>query len=786
MTIVRLDAPLVVGSGVAGLSVALGLPRAVVLTLGPLGSTGWAQGGIAAALGSDDAPSLHAEDTMTVSAGLAVREAVDALTAGGPEAIRRLVEIGARFDLDASGDLSLAQEAGHRRRRIVHADGDATGREIMRALTEATAASPAVEVLEGWWAVDLARHRGRVTGVAAETPDGDRVVLLAPAVILATGGIGRLYRHTTNPPGVTGDGLAMAARAGARLADLEFVQFHPTALLASGVDPLPLLTEALRGEGATLVDRAGRRFMTLHHPDAELAPRDVVARAIWWQRQRDGAAYLDARSIEDLPERFPTVFGLTRDAGLDPRTDLLPVTPAAHYFMGGIDAGPDGRTSLPGLWAVGEVAATGVHGANRLASNSLLEGLVFGAAVAADVAGSRPRCRTRGRCPTVRSSSPAGTTRGRWATSGTSCGTGSGWCGPGPGCGRPATGCSTWPASCAPRSPVGSPSTWPVWSPRRRSAGRSPGAGTTGPTIPTPTPSRPPATWWSPRPSRPTCRRWCDARPDRRRPAAPGTGRGPRVGRGSDRRSHARPRADLPGRGGGPAGGDDRRPRLRSPDLPARRPGHRRRGPGRRRRRGRAGTVLAEVTGPARGVLTAERTALNLLGHLSGIATATAGLVAAVAGTGARIADTRKTTPGLRALEKYAVRMGGGVNHRFGLHDAVLVKDNHLAAAGGIRPALAAVRDRAGHLVKIEVEVTSLDQLAELLEVGADVVLLDNMDRATMRRAVEMVDGRMVIEASGGITLDSVRAVAETGVDLISVGWITHSAPRLDVALDVV
>jgi L-aspartate oxidase len=383
--VIRLDAPLVVGSGVAGLSVALGLPRAVVLTLGPLGSTGWAQGGIAAALGSDDAPSLHAEDTMTVSAGLAVREAVDALTAGGPEAIRRLVEIGARFDLDASGDLSLAQEAGHRRRRIVHADGDATGREIMRALTEATAASPAVEVLEGWWAVDLARHRGRVTGVAAETPDGDRVVLLAPAVILATGGIGRLYRHTTNPPGVTGDGLAMAARAGARLADLEFVQFHPTALLASGVDPHPLLTEALRGEGATLVDRAGRRFMTLHHPDAELAPRDIVARAIWWQRQREGAAYLDARSVEDLPERFPTVFGLTRDAGLDPRTDLLPVTPAAHYFMGGIDAGPDGRTSLPGLWAVGEVAATGVHGANRLASNSLLEGLVFGAAVAADV-----------------------------------------------------------------------------------------------------------------------------------------------------------------------------------------------------------------------------------------------------------------------------------------------------------------------------------------------------------------------------------------------------------------
>lgn len=198
-----------------------------------------------------------------------------------------------------------------------------------------------------------------------------------------------------------------------------------------------------------------------------------------------------------------------------------------------------------------------------------------------------------------------------------------------------------------------------------------------------------------------------------------------------------------------------------------------------------AGTVVARVIGPARGVLTAERTALNLLGHLSGIATATADLVRLVEGTGARIADTRKTTPGLRALEKYAVRMGGGSNHRFGLHDAVLVKDNHLAAAGGIRPALEQVRERVGHLVKIEVEVTSLGQLAELLEVGADVVLLDNMDPETMAGAVRMVDGRMVTEASGGITRETVRAVAESGVDLISVGWITHSAPRLDVALDV-
>ena len=381
----RLDTPLVVGSGVAGLSVATGLAAANVITRGPMGSTGWAQGGIAVAWGGDDDPDLHAADTLAVSAGLGVSEAVALLTEGGPAALRRLIEMGADFDRDDRGDLALGREAGHRRRRIVHAHGDATGAEVLRALTEAVTVRPQIEVLEGWRALDLITEGRRVAGVVAADPAGERVELIAPAVVLATGGIGRLYLRTTNPAGVTGEGLAMAARSGARLADLEFVQFHPTALL-TGVDPMPLLTEALRGEGAVLVDGEGRRFMVQHHPDAELAPRDVVARAIWWQLDRHLGAFLDARHIHALPTRFPTVFAICQAAGLDPRTDLLPVSPAAHYYMGGVDADADGRTSLEGLWAVGEVASTGVHGANRLASNSLLEGLVFGARVATDVA----------------------------------------------------------------------------------------------------------------------------------------------------------------------------------------------------------------------------------------------------------------------------------------------------------------------------------------------------------------------------------------------------------------
>jgi L-aspartate oxidase len=380
--IIRVDAPIVVGAGVAGLSVALGLSRAHVISSKDMGSTWWAQGGIAAAIDEDDSPQSHAADTIAVSGGLAVDDAVAALTRGGPEAISRLVQLGAEFDRNDDGELLLGREGGHRARRVVHADGDATGAEVMRALSAAADAADHVEVAEGR-VVDLARSGDRVVGVL--TADGKRrSVYTAPAVILATGGAGRMYSRTTNPPGVTGDGIMIASRAGARLADVEFVQFHPTALNA-GKDPMPLLTEALRGEGAKLVDASGRRFMDQYHPMAELAPRDVVARAIFWQYDRGSSAYLDGRSIINFHERFPTVTAHALSVGLDPTEALLPVSPAAHYYMGGVDADTNGRTSVPGLWAVGECSSTGVHGANRLASNSLLEGLVFGARVALDV-----------------------------------------------------------------------------------------------------------------------------------------------------------------------------------------------------------------------------------------------------------------------------------------------------------------------------------------------------------------------------------------------------------------
>lgn len=383
MDTVRSDV-VIVGSGVAGLSAALAAApaRVVVLTKGTLGegNSTWAQGGMAVALGEGDSPALHAHDTVSVGAGLNDASAVRVLTAEGPERAEQLLALGARLDRHADGTLALGREAAHSTRRILHA-ADATGAELVRTLRDAVRANPAIDVVEGALALALHGERdGAVTGVIAQV-DGRTVCFVAPAVVLATGGTGQLYAATTNPREATADGQALAARAGAVLRDLEFVQFHPTALVAPGVDPLPLVTEALRGEGAVLVDEHGHRFVFDHHLDGELAPRDVVARAIAAHRLAGHATFLDARAAlgAQFPVRFPTVYASCRAAGIDPVVQPIPVSPAAHYHMGGVATALDGATSVPGLWAAGEVAATGVHGANRLASNSLLEALVFGA-----------------------------------------------------------------------------------------------------------------------------------------------------------------------------------------------------------------------------------------------------------------------------------------------------------------------------------------------------------------------------------------------------------------------
>ncbi len=388
------DRPIVVGAGVAGLSTALRLaehgPVTVLCSagLGLQAASAWAQGGVAAAVGPDDSPALHAEDTLAAGDGLCAPDATGRITAEGPRTIERLIALGARFDHTAQGALKLGLEAAHSRRRIVHAQGDGTGREVLRTLIKAARRTPALTILEGVDAQRLLQDaNGAVAGVLAADRCGQPLALRARAVVLATGGLGGLYAHTTNPIGAVGQGLAMAARAGAVLADMEFVQFHPTALDV-GLDPMPLVSEAVRGEGAWLVNDLGDRFMAAH-ARAELEPRDVVARAVWAELTAGRHVFLDARQAigPRFASAFPAIHAACTAAGLDPAREPIPVRPAAHYHMGGVAVDAAGRSSVEGLWVCGEAASTGLHGANRLASNSLLEAAVCGEMVAQDIAG---------------------------------------------------------------------------------------------------------------------------------------------------------------------------------------------------------------------------------------------------------------------------------------------------------------------------------------------------------------------------------------------------------------
>lgn len=379
----------VVGSGLAGLTTALSLaPQPVVIVTpsvpGAETSSAWAQGGIAASLGADDSAALHLADTLAAGDGLCDPAVVAAIVGDAAEAIAELERLGVRFDRDAAGLLSFGQEAAHSRRRIVHARGDGSGAAIVAALVAAIARTPSITVLEGSEARRLLTDDGAITGVLCAAARSS-FALPTSRVVLATGGIGGLYGATTNPLRNFGQGISLAARAGALLADMEFVQYHPTAL-DSPRRPLALVSEAVRGEGATLVNERGERFMA-DVPGAELAPRDVVARAISGEISRGGRVFLDARAAlgSRFAAHFPTIGRLCGEAGIDPARDLIPVRPAVHYHMGGVATDLRGRSSLPGLWVVGEAASTGLHGANRLASNSLLEAAVMGLRAARDI-----------------------------------------------------------------------------------------------------------------------------------------------------------------------------------------------------------------------------------------------------------------------------------------------------------------------------------------------------------------------------------------------------------------
>lgn len=384
------ESVVIIGGGLAGLFCALKLaPKAVtVLAAAPIGrgaSSAWAQAGIAAAVGPGDTIESHVKDTIVAGDGIVDETIIRTMATEASDRIHDLLGYGVPFDRDLEGHLAVSREAAHSESRIVRVKGDMAGRAIMEALVAAVRKTPSIRVLEGYVVEDLIVEDGKVTGVIARDNAGSGEELhrvTGSNVVMATGGIGHLYEVTTNPTEARGGGIGMAARAGARLADMEFVQFHPTAI-DLGKDPAPLATEALRGHGATLHNSAGERFMLPLHPDAELAPRDVVARGIFAEVKAGRGAYLDCRTaVPDFAAEFPTVFGYCQEAGIDPAKKMIPVIPAAHYFMGGIWTDINGRSSLPGFWGCGECTSTGAHGANRLASNSLLEAVVFSARIA--------------------------------------------------------------------------------------------------------------------------------------------------------------------------------------------------------------------------------------------------------------------------------------------------------------------------------------------------------------------------------------------------------------------
>ncbi|MDO4807955.1 MAG: L-aspartate oxidase [Coriobacteriales bacterium] len=671
----------VVGCGIAGLYAALKLPRScdvILIAKGDIETCDsmLAQGGIAVMRNEEDYD-LYVEDTLKAGHYENRRESVEIMIRNSRDCVNDLISYGARFDRDPQGNLLYTREGAHSRARILYHE-DITGREITETLLLQARASHNIRIYENTEMVDLLDDVGpdekRVcTGISCVQRGGKKLEIYSRFTILATGGIGGIYERSTNYPILTGDGCRIAQKHGVALEHMDYVQIHPTTLYRDTPGRSFLITESARGEGAVLLNSKFERFTD------ELQPRDVVAKAILDEMKREGSKYVWLSFENVMPEiilsHFKHIYEYCLSRGFDIMKEPIPVVPAQHYFMGGIHVDSNSETTMPRLFAVGETSCTGVHGRNRLASNSLLECLVFARRAAEKITADH----TREQRPRVDPSTLSMVMEKHIR------------------------------ASLEEDMPMGDVSTDSVI-------------------------------------------------PDRRQA-----------------------RVELLCKEDGIIAGMAifaRTFELLDPTTkvtPLVRDGD----------RIRKGQMLATVEGDVRTLLAGERTALNYLQHMSGVATYTRTMadILAEAGSKARLVDTRKTTPGMRIFDKMAVRIGGGGNHRHNLSDAVLLKDNHIEAAGGIREAVRAARERCSFMAKIEVECEDLNMVREAVEEGADVIMLDNMSHAQMKEAIEIIAGRAATEISGNVTRENVESLADLRVDYISSGALTHSSGILDMSM---
>ncbi|PKO98096.1 MAG: hypothetical protein CVU13_11740 [Bacteroidetes bacterium HGW-Bacteroidetes-8] len=834
---------LIAGSGLAGLYAAFVASKygsVAIVTKSKVSdsNTYYAQGGIASVTDNEDTPEFHSNDTITAGRGLCNPVVVDALVNECPLRIKELIEDGMNFDM-SGGVLALGLEGGHRRRRVLHAGGDITGRRISEFMTSQIISNPKIALFENHQALEIILDSdgkgdgGRCIGLKVWNFETCRQEnFYAGSTIMALGGASAIYSRTTNPNTSIGDGIALCYNAGCQAADMEFIQFHPTTLYSPD-NKSYLISEAVRGEGAHLLNHKGERFMVNIHPLAELAPRDVVAQAIEREIKLDPEkrpyVYLSLKHLdpEKIKSRFPHIFQKCEDLGIDMR-DRVPVAPAAHYMVGGVKCDIDGKSSIEGLYVCGELASTGIMGANRLASNSLAECIVFGyrAVMSAKehqasdrfpleslnkYIGSGPESeyylnparsdhyyRIREHISFIMTRY-AGIVRDR------------------EGLESAVTELEQIKKSLLERdcdkeyystisknlitvaeliicgalyreesrgghfrSDYPNENSYNLYHTIQQK-GKMNGSLS--------------ANWYA------TVKR---TMPNNRKESSPKKQNNRIMTHNSliDKIIDLAIEEDV-------ASGDittnsiilektkatavfkmkadgvvsgisiikrvfehlDKnviwRPFVKDGDSVNKE------------------DVIVEIEGSYRCLLTSERIALNILQRMSGIATLTAQFVKEIEGTDTKILDTRKTAPGLRVLDKMAVAAGGGKNHRMGLYDMVLIKDNHIKIAGGIKNAVAQVRENINMGMKIEVETSNLDEVKEAVECGADIIMLDNMDNATMKRAIELIAGRAESEASGNMTLSRVKEVALLGVNYISVGALTHSISALDISMNV-